>query len=233
MGLKRRPGTVSVLDLVEIRERIGSLDLPPSLHSLLKGAHLFDDGDWDDDDVGLWIDGPFDEVCRKVAPLPRRLAIAVFASPVDTKHSLVLRTIDLFGWRLERNGAIFLFVEPVCARDVCTAPEVLSLFAKGLTVERVACFDGGDSHAEVAGHIDAPYVFSNHRGSGGLTIARGTEVRIGEYARHIYELPKGVDTVKRDDIVDMWPGTNAEEIEDMDAWEYVRGRIDEGASIPP
>ena len=222
-----KPGRFEV-PLVELRDRLTAL-APPKMWGL--GGTL-DFARSEPDAVGLWIDEPWAELSAKdLRASPTKVAAAVFTRPIRTPRSLVLRPRDLFGFDLERDQFAFVFLGPVRARDVCMVPDKVAVFARGLTVNRVASFDGADAHTTVAGHLRAPYVISGV-GGGGVHLEPGTKVGIKEYARHVYGLPKGTTATRRASLLAMWPFLGKEAVEDEEAWEIVNELIDSGRELP-
>lgn len=117
------------------------------------------------------------------------VALIVIDGPLVTKKSLSLRYEDFTGSGfVARDDAGFLVLGELRARDLFSVPDALALFPEGITVERIASFEGADSLVQVAHHLHAPVVISGLGSSGGQ-VSPGTEVRIGAYARHLGGLP--------------------------------------------
>jgi len=223
---KRRKSRFEI-GVAELRTRVAGADLPKGPRAVLLHAlkHAREG------DVAQWVDVPFAKLDRKElrAADPARTVAMVFTKPFVTKDALLL-TDSYLGGRAQRDGMAYLFLEEVRARDVCSVPETLAIFAKGLVVKRLASFDSPDGHAEVAGRLVAPYVVSNVSG-GGLYLAPGTAVEIGAYARFVKGLPRGTTTVKHDTLREMLPFLD-EDAEDVDAWELMLELVETGKPFP-
>jgi hypothetical protein len=221
-----------LVPLAVLRDRLFASDIPAKrwgLSSTLDFEKLLDR---EPDALGLWIDEPWDTLSPKdLRAPPTKIVAAVFTRPINTKRSLVLREQDLFGFRAERDGTFTaVFLGPVRARDLCQVPETLAVFAKGLTVDRIASFDGGDSHTAIGGRLKAPYVVSGV-GGGWAELERKTVVSIGDYARYIRGLPKGTKAVKHRSLAAMLPFL-AEEAKESAAWEVIDSFIESDREIP-
>lgn len=202
-------GQWSALSASEARARLASRSLPREFHALALQALRRDEG-------VLWCDGSWIRPRKVPVPDLARIALIVIDGPVTTGESLSLRHEDIVGGgHVARDSVAFLFLGEVSARDVFAVPEVLALFAEGLTVERLAALETPDGHVQVARHLHAPLVVSRVFG-GGVSLSKGTEVRIGAYARHIDGLPKK-DTRHVDSLAELLPFLADQDV-DSDSW---------------
>lgn len=179
---------------------------------------------------GVWISKAWGSLGFKDFQATSNPCVVVFAEPVVSKESLVLTPRHFGGLFGERDTAVFVFLGAVTCNDFCTAPGTLAIFDGGLTVERLACFDGGDAHTDVRGHLEAPYVISG-LGGGRVELAKNTKAKVGAYARYIKGLPKG-DTAKKHATVASLLSLPEEELEDQEAWEWTVSFIVGGRALP-
>lgn len=203
-----------VLTAAEAKARIAERGLARAFHRLALHALRRDA-------TVLWCDGAWAR--PRKAPLPdlADVALIVVDGPLRTKGGLSLRYDDLAGGGfVARDDTAFLFLGEVRAQDVFTVPGVLALFPAGVTVERLASFEGADGHVLIAHHLHAPIVVSGVSGSG-ATLVKDTQVRIGAYARHIFGLAKKA-TRSFDELAELLPFL-ADEVDDVDAWELLEG----------
>lgn len=179
---------------------------------------------------GLWVSKAWKNLGPKDFQATSNPCVVVFAEPVVTSESLVLTPRHFGGLFGERDTAVFVFLGSVTCKDFCTAPGTLAILDGGLTVERLACFDGGDAHTDVHHHLEAPYVISG-LGGGWVELAKDTKAKVGAYARYIKGLPKG-DKAKKHATVASLLSLAEEELEDQEAWEWAVGFIDAGRALP-
>ncbi len=191
--------------LAVLRDRLFASDIPAKRWGLSKALEFARILESEPNALGLWIDEPWDKLSPKdFRTPPNDVVAAVFTKPVQTQRSLVLRDQDLFGFRGDRDGFTFVFLDAVRARDLCQVPDALAIFARGLTVARLASFDGGDCSTTIAGHLKAPYVLSGV-GGGWANIEPKTVVEVGAYASYIRGLPKGTKALKHRSLEAMLP----------------------------
>ncbi len=224
MGLKRRKSSFVLLHLSEAGHRLASMRLARA-HRELINSYI------QKDQLAqcLWVDGSWEPGDAIPADLdPTTLAAVIFATPINTTRSIVLTTRSLFGVRSQRNHFLALFLEPVRCRDFCVVPDTLTIFAGGLTVKRIACFDGGDSHTEIARHLHAPYVLTGF-GYGDVYFQRGLDLKVRRYAK---QLPKRPHLARRfETISEVFPFVG-DTVKDLSAWEFVCEFIDDKKQIP-
>lgn len=225
-----KPGPYQV-SLATLRDRLAASEVPPKMWGLRDTLSFERTLKYEPDAVGLWVDKPWHDL--RPAALrcsPSKTVAVVFTKPIDTERSLVLSSGAFLGFELERDELICVFLAPVKVRDFCTVPGTLAVFARGLTVSRIASFDGPDCHTSVGGHLKAPYVASGISGAA-VFLEPNTKVVVKEYARHIYGLPKNLKVVKHPSLKSMWPflGKRAD---DQETWAVVSDFIDTNQEIP-
>ena len=229
-------------NLVSIREAADRLKASGlSKRDLELATHPFrfelrPDSQREPQDKAVWIDEPWTKLGLEAVPAKRGVkrkaakhgdlgvGLVVFTKPVVTKYALSMRYEDLLGYRNDRDEKAVVFLGPVHARDVNLVPGVIAVFAGGLTVDRIAVFDGADSHARICHHLHAPLVISGVS-EGGAQLAKDCNVRIGAYAGHIGGMPKGYAVRSTPSVAKLLPFSTEIDFdremidEDADAWE--------------
>jgi hypothetical protein len=181
MGAARKTAW-STLSAKETKARLKTHPLPAPFPRLV--AHALRR-----DEAVLWCDGPWARP-KKMPIDPAKVALIVIDGPLATKKGLSLRYEDILGSGfVPRDDQSFLFLGEVEAHDIFAVPEVLALFPRGLAVERIASLESPDGGIFIADHFHAPLVVSGVSDSG-ASIAKGTELRIGAYARYLSGVPK-------------------------------------------
>lgn len=217
------------ISIRELEARLAKSELPRTqrrvLDHALEALH--------EDDRALWVDVPWSELERgALASDSARTAALVFTKPLLLQHALLLRHDKMLGVEQKRDHQIYVFLEAVRARDLCSVPDTLAIFAKGLTVKRLASFESPDGHAEVAGHLKAPMVLANVAG-GGVRVAPGTHIEVGAYARQIRGLPKGTSAVKHASLRALLPFLEDDgDHEGEDPWAIAFDLVESGRPFP-
>jgi predicted DNA-binding WGR domain protein len=157
-----------------------------------------------------------------VVPDDARIAVVVFLGAVATDGPIVTRSKDLLGVALRRNVMTFVFLGPVTCSDFITVPDTITILAKGLTVARVAVFDGGDAHCAIAERLRAPYVVA--ASSGVAHLAPGAKVTMRAYMGLLRGLPPNTRAKKVHSLGELFPKL-ADDAEDFDAWELLEARV--------
>ena len=186
----QRRGSPFEVSLAELKRRLEASGLSKGLMTPLRAALRLDHpDDWDSNDLALWVDEPWDTVApKRLRASPTNTVAVVFTQPIHTKRPLVMRYSEMLGFDAQRDGKVFVFLEPVHTSDFCMVPDCVAVFAKGLTVDRLASFDGADSSTTVAGVLAAPYVISGVSG-GWVNLEPKTRFEVANYARYVPKLP--------------------------------------------
>jgi hypothetical protein len=193
MGLKPRrataaTGAVTSMPLAALVARLRDAPLERAARALLATEVEFPLEF--PESTGLWIDAPWPTLdVSRIAPPGEHPTVVVFAAPIATDRSLILSYPDMLGSTASADQGAFVFLGEVGCRDLCMVDDKLAIFAGGLVVERLACFQGAKAHAEIAGRLVAPIVISG-LGSGGAHVGAGTAIEIGALAGAIDGVPR-------------------------------------------
>lgn len=178
----------------------------------------------------LWLSKAWNRLEPKDFQADSDPCVVVLEKPVVTKGALVLSANQFGGLFARRDTAVFIFLGAVSCHDFCTVPGTLAILDGGLTVKRLASFDGGDAHTDVRGHLEAPYIISG-LGHGWVELAPKTKATIGAYARYIKGLAKGAKGKKHQTVAELLPFAH-DELVDQAPWEWAVTFLEQGRAFP-
>lgn len=175
--------------------------------------------------TALWLEPGWKLTAAHFAASPSDTCAIVFAAPFVTAGPLVMNAFfDVFS---QRDQQVVVFLEPVTCADFCTVPGSITVFAKGLTVKRLASFEGPDAHTNVGGAFAAPYVVAD-LAEGGVFLEPKTVATIGACAGQVSGLPRTVKLKRYDSLLAMCPSIPDD---GDDTWALVANFIASGAKL--
>ncbi|MCA9490929.1 MAG: hypothetical protein KC621_13465 [Myxococcales bacterium] len=171
--------------------------------------------DLDDGEVVLWVDrSPVELRAADLRP-EALVAAAVFAAPITVQTGVELRDTHMLGFRQQRDGILWVFLEEVRCASFTTLPDTVAVFAGGLCVAGIANFAARDATTFVEGRLQAAVVLSG-MGDGAVSIVPGTALEIGSFCSYLGSAAPLEDVVDADLFA---------EIEESAAWEALTGEL--------
>lgn len=177
----------------------------------------------------LWIDTPWAEVDYADLATDIPVGLTVFAAPFKCEGSLSLSGEELIGDGNPLDGRAYVFLDKASAFGMSTLPDILTIFAGGLSLHTAGCFSAADATTFVGSHLRAPCVVSG-AGDGGIVLVGKVNMAIETLVGGFEGAPRKAANRSVDDAYARW----ADDLEDgTRLWELFCEAFANGESVEP